>query len=292
VLEEPLPPFGNHFENFQPVMDSDIAGVVRRDAIAWLGDFRHVFCDVTGSPGTVLRKGGGQSVTSRREFNGQTVYCKVYRSDRLHRRLRDRLIGFRCFREWHANCLVNEAGIATAPIVAALAQRRGFSTLQLVISEPASGRSVAHWLEGRPGALPNRAAFLAALAGFLARLHGVGVFHPHLHAKHIFTVDGHTFSLIDLDRATICQPLPVWRRRYNLSQMRTSLKRLGTDDDARHFEREYWIACGLPAEQMPVRDICCQIVSATVTFAHGIFPAWRTHKVLHSQDAHRANSAK
>lgn len=277
----------NHFENFQPVLDGDIAGVVRCDVVELLGDLHRLFEEVAEHPGTILRGGGGQGVTSRREIGGRAVFCKMYKPDRLHRRLRDKFVGLRCLREWHANCLVTEAGVATAPLVAAVAERHGLSTRHLVISDPAPGHPVAHWLDGRLGPIADPAAFLGSLVAFVIRLHAVGLCHPHLHAKHVFTADGREFTLIDLDRATLCQPLPFWRRRYNLTQMTRSLRRIGTPDDALLFEAEYWRACGLRSGIPSPLELLRQTAAMGRAAAGKLNPAWATRKVMHPASVRR-----
>ncbi|MCX7717832.1 MAG: lipopolysaccharide kinase InaA family protein [Candidatus Sumerlaeaceae bacterium] len=248
--------------------------------MGWLGDLNRLFEDITTNPGTVLREGGGRGITSRREIGGYDVFCKMYRPDCLHRRLRDKFVGPRCLREWYANCLVSEAGIATAPIVAALCGRRRFSNCQLVISRPAPGHSLAHWLNGQAGDLQDRTAFLGALAGFVAHLHALGLCHPHLHAKHIFLSDSSQFMLIDLDRATLCQPLPYWRRLYNVRQMSRSLRRFGSDEDAECFVREYWALSGLKSGRPPASEVLCASAAALLHLIRQMNAPWRTRKVI------------
>jgi hypothetical protein len=253
---------------------------VRRDAYGWLGNLGRLFEEITANPGTVLRAGGGRGLTSRREIGGQDVFCKMYRPDCFHRRLRDKFVGPRCLREWYANCLAGEAGVATAPIVAALCERRRFSNCQVVISHPAPGHSLAHWLNGQAGDLPDRTAFLGALAGFVVHLHAVGLCHPHLHAKHIFSLDGREFMLIDLDRATLCQPLPYWRRLYNVRQMSSSLRRFGADSDAECFVQEYWALSGLKSGRPRASEVLRASASAVVHLIRQMNAPWRTRKVL------------
>lgn len=86
-------------ERFSVFQQDELSGVFNDS----FGQLRPHLIDLLASlernPEGALRQGGGQGVTCRRELEGIVLYVKIYRPDRLHRRLRDLFGRKRAIRE-------------------------------------------------------------------------------------------------------------------------------------------------------------------------------------------------
>lgn len=229
----------NREDQFEQIRVPGINGVFHR---AWLGRVpspKEFVESIEREGGRMLRKGGGQGVTSIVETSAGTCFVKVYRPKRFYRRIRDFFRASRGIREWRSNCRAEEIGVHTAPIIAAFSRRRGFRFFHYFISAPASGRDAAVILRDLKDRGESNAPFLRDVAAYLADLHRRGFWHAHMHCKHLFRADDGTFSLIDLERSMIRSKLPHGKMYRNFRQMRKSLRSLLPDTEVRVFEESY-----------------------------------------------------
>lgn len=218
----------NKTEDFHRRRDGAVDARCHRAWVEKLGDAGDLLGEIEREPGEVLRKAGGQGVTSLREIAGEKFFCKVYRPDRLHRMLRDALMTPRAQMEWEANCRAGRRGVSSAIVVLAATRRDGpLRRTHLVVTAPAPGTAVDKLLRQDSASAEDRAALLRSLGGAMGRWHTLGFWHAHLHAKHVFALGADHFCLIDLERSEIHEHLPAPLAHRNLSQMATSLRKLG-----------------------------------------------------------------
>ncbi|MCC6546889.1 hypothetical protein IT570_06940 [Candidatus Sumerlaeota bacterium] len=189
--------------------------------------------------GRMLRKGGGQGVTSLVETPVGKCFVKVYRPKRFSRRLWDFFRAPRSIREWRSNCQAEAIGVRTAVVIAAFTRRRGFRFFHYFITAPAAGEDAVEIIRAlkKSGKTPD--PFLRRIGSHLAELHGRGFWHAHMHCRHLFHGADESFSVIDLERSMIRTQLSRSKMYRNFRQMRKSLRSLLSDDDVRVFERSY-----------------------------------------------------
>ncbi len=180
---------------------------------------------VLATPGDVRRGGSGQGVTALREMWGGQFFVKAYLPGRWSRRLRDLFGRARALREWRCNVDAAGAGVALAPLVLALSERRSWNARHLVITAPATGIRVSDILDGYLESPVEIDALARMMGRELARLHRVGFFHRHFKATHLFLQPDHSFVCIDLESSRVLNPLPKQLREENLGQIRRSLER-------------------------------------------------------------------
>lgn len=229
----------NDIDQFDRIADGPISGVVHRhwrDEIASPVSFMQ---SIEAAPGNILRKGGGQGITARREFPFGPLFVKIYSAGNLHRRLRDLLGEGRAMREWRANCAAQALGINTATVVAALTRRQGWAATHLFLTAPAPGGDAVHLLRNLHAGGEERGEILRLLGRYVASLHARGFWHAHLHCKHIFLNPARDLTLIDLERSAIIIPLPEAKRLRNLRQMRKSLSSIVEPAEVMHFDEGY-----------------------------------------------------
>ncbi len=229
----------NHRNEFLDIHGGGVRGVVHKSVSDQIEDWGSFARKLEEEEGQLLRQGGGQGVTSRKKLFGISVFCKIYMPDKLHRRLRDLAGRLRCMREWDSNCKAAEAGIDTAPILAAFAQvSPPLHTKHYFLTAPAAGQDLCSIFKAGPEEA-EREMILKKLGGYVSRLHGIGFCHAHLNCPHIFMGEDYQFSLIDLERAFIRKPL---HQRYidrNLKQLDKSLKKLVSPEEREIFRAAY-----------------------------------------------------
>jgi tRNA A-37 threonylcarbamoyl transferase component Bud32 len=230
----------NERAQFLTVSEGNISGVLHRKWQHAAGDLPGLLADLQQNPGEILRKGGGQGTTSRRDFDGVLAFIKVYPPGKLHRRLRDVLLKSRAVREWESNCALEALGIHTACVLAALTRRDGpFSHTHFFVTQAAPGEDLHGLLKGLRQDELRRRELLRFTGGYVAFLHRTGFWHAHLHAKHIFLTPERRVTLIDLERSMIRKQLPAAKVERNLRQIRKSLSALVPKPELEEFERGY-----------------------------------------------------
>jgi tRNA A-37 threonylcarbamoyl transferase component Bud32 len=181
--------------------------------------------EVLASPGDVRRRGNGQGVTALRDMWGGQYFVKAYMPGRWSRRLRDLCGKARALREWRCNVDAADAGVALAPLVLALSERRMWNARHLVITAPAPGIRVSDIFDGYIESPIQIDGLVELMGRELARLHCVGFFHRHFKATHLFLQPDHSFVCIDVESSRVVNPLPKQLREENLGQIRRSLER-------------------------------------------------------------------
>jgi tRNA A-37 threonylcarbamoyl transferase component Bud32 len=139
--------------------------------------------------------------------------------------LRDLCGQARALREWQCNVDAADVGVALAPLVLALSERRAWNARHLVITAPAPGIRVSDIFDGHVESPIEIDALVDLMGRELARLHRVGFFHRHFKATHLFLQPDHSFVCIDVESSRVLNPLPTKLRQENLGQIRRSLER-------------------------------------------------------------------
>ncbi len=201
-------------------------GVAHRSFAPLIGPLPVLLEEILAQPGDVLRSGGGQGVTARRAIGGFRTFCKVYRAENLHRRVRDMLGISRALGEWEACLAATGAGISVARILFAGTKREGLGARHLVVTEELPGIAANRIAQALGPDAAARAAFEDELRAIVARFHAAGFWHAHLHAKHVFIARDGTPMVIDLERSRVAPPLPRKARERNFAQMERSLRKL------------------------------------------------------------------
>lgn len=212
--------------DFEPLHVGPWRGVSHRTFAPLIGPFPALLDEVLADPGQVLRRGGGQGVTARRRIGEFRTFCKVYRAENLHRRVRDMLGVSRALREWECCLAAAGAGISVARVLFAGTRREGLGARHLVVTEELPGVAasrIAHALSADAAA---RASFEDELRAIVSGFHRAGFWHAHLHAKHVFIARDGTPMVIDLERSRVASRLPRSARDRNVAQMERSLRKL------------------------------------------------------------------
>ncbi len=236
---EIMPTPTNHRPDFKKIPEGGLKGIVRIDWEEKLGDLNALFDDILAKPGKVLRRGGGQGLTSMKDLAGKKCFCKVYFPSNFHRRLRD-LLGFhRVLREWEATVRAQEVGVQAASIILAVSRISNFSVLGLLVTEPAPGRDARKILKDLKDDPSHRKNILENLGRYVASLHHAGFFHAHLHCKHIFLKENGEASLIDMENSMVAGSLSKRQLTLNLEQMVKSIKSYVPENEAEIFLSAY-----------------------------------------------------
>lgn len=217
-----MAPF-NHPSQYTRIDTAACVGIVHRE---WADQFsapEAFILSLEHNPGRVLRGGAGKGRTSVLEISGKQVYVKQYGPGRLGWRLREGLLGRMCFREWKCNCRAATAGIESAGVLAVLSERGIRSGRRVVVTSGADGVCVKDTVLAIEAG-PARDALVTRLGEFVARMHNAGLYHPNLHWKHIFVESENRFTLIDMDRAILCRPLPERLAGRNVRRLAANLE--------------------------------------------------------------------
>lgn len=251
-------------ESYFYIQEGNVTGVVFRSFLPEETDWVAFLADLDENPGEILRKGGGQGITSRRTVTGREVYVKRYLPSRFFRRLRDWAGRLRVMAEWQANLKAESIGIRTGTVAAAISVRKGMETRHYFISYPCQGTCVSHLLKSHEPGSPERERLLDALARYIAVLHHKGFFHAHLHLAHVFADENLDFGLIDLEASRIYRRLRRTLRMRNLSQIQKNLRKELSTPELKHFRRQYRQARGV----MKASPASATFTSRTSTEAH------------------------
>jgi tRNA A-37 threonylcarbamoyl transferase component Bud32 len=211
--------------SYRLIRTPSIVAYLHRDWESHASELEDLLDQVLASPGDVRRRGNGQGVTALRDMWGGQYFVKAYMPGRWSRRLRDLFGQARALREWRCNVDATDAGVALAPLVLALSERRSWNARHLVITAPAPGIRVSDIFDGHVESPMKIDALVQLMGRELARLHRVGFFHRHFKATHLFLQPDHSFVCIDVESSRVVNPLPQQLREENLGQIRRSLER-------------------------------------------------------------------
>ncbi len=213
------------------------------------GDLQGLFADLLANPGQIRRGGRGEGTSSLREINGRPYFIKIYTPRSFRRRLREVVGRHRALREWSRTVRAVDAGVRTAMLVLAMAERKGLNSRNLIITSPANGVSVSRIFEGYAESPMDLDELIRLLAAQTVRYHRIGFYHRHLKATHLFLNEERTITCIDLEGSIVRRPLPHRLRVDNLRQMRRSLERYDlTRDRFAPYRQAYEEAWGAPGK--------------------------------------------
>jgi tRNA A-37 threonylcarbamoyl transferase component Bud32 len=185
------------------------------------------------APGPIRRfRGRGMPVSfALPAQSGERAFVRTYRRGGLLRHvLPDWFLGrARPLRELQAIEHALAQGVATAPVLALHGERRflGFYSWRIALLEIPDARDLESYFLAHPSRDEARQVIRKA-ARAIAALHSAGLCHADLHLKNLLLAGNGNGQVlvVDLDKATRCDPLPPVAAQANLLRLDRSVEKL------------------------------------------------------------------
>lgn len=165
----------------------------------------------------------------------------------------------RPLRELRISEYARASGVSTAEVAAAIVEkanallyRGAVVTREIHPAADLEEEALSFSPQDRPGA---KRRCIESLGRLIARMHGAGIYHADLHLKNVLK-SGEKLYLLDLDAASLRNPLPDFKKRMNLLRLYRSTqkinrrKRVITRTDMLRFVRSYAAASNRPEEAL------------------------------------------